>query len=169
MSKLTDSPDFDIRYTQVTDAPSLRKWLSAPGMLHWFPMATEREVENAIAVWIGFCRINASLTATYKGEPCGIGTLFLMPYRKVAHHCLFKMIVDPQFQRQGVGTALLRNLKHLAKNYFRLELMHIEIFEGNPIQLLLKKQGFREFAKQKHYVKEESGDYLGRILMETDL
>lgn len=169
MSKITESTDFDIRYTQTDDTPYLRSWLDVPGMLHWFPMSTQAEVDQAIAVWIGFSRINASLTATYKGEPCGMGTLFLMPYRKVAHHCLFKMIVSPEHQRQGVGTALLRNLKHHAKNYFRLELMHIEIFESNPIEFLLLKNGFRQFARQQRYVKEENGQYLTRVLMETDL
>ena len=43
----------------------------------------------------------ASLTATINHVPCGIGTLFLMPYKKVAHHCLFKLIVDPHWQRKG--------------------------------------------------------------------
>lgn len=166
--KLADTPEFDIRYSTLEDAAPLRKWLAAPGMLHWFPMSTPEEVQNAIQVWIGFCRISSSLTATFKGEPCGMGTLFLMPYRKVAHHCLFKIIVDPEFQRQVVATSLLRNLKHLAKNYFRLELMHIEFFENNPIEELLKKSNFREFARQERYVKE--GDrYFSRILMECDL
>lgn len=160
--------EFDIRYTHVDDAPILRKWIDAPGALHWFPMSTPAEVENAVQVWIGFSRISSSLTATYQGKPIGIGTLFLMPYRKVAHHCIFKIIVDPDFRRRGAGTLLLRNLKHLAKNYFRLELMHIEFFEGNPIEKLLKKENFREFARQPNYVKE--GDrYLGRVLMEFDL
>ena len=53
-----------------------------------------------------------------------------MPYKKVAHHCLFKIVVDPKHQRKGIGRALLKNLKHLAKTYFHLELMHIEVFEG---------------------------------------
>ena len=163
-----ESPDFDIRYTYVTDLPYLKEWLSATGMLHWFPMSDEREVEDAAQCWIGFCRYSCSLTATINGVPCGIGTLFLMPYKKVAHHCLFKLIVHPEHQRKGIGGSLLKNLKHLAKQYFRLELMHIEVFEGNPIVHLLKKYNFHEFARQDNYVKE--GDqYLARILYESSL
>jgi putative acetyltransferase len=168
MSKQVEIPDLDIRYTHVDDAPYLREWLDSAGMLHWFPMSVEKEVEDAAACWIGFCRYSCSLTATVQGVPCGIGTLFLMPYRKVAHHCIFKLIVNPKYQRQGIGTSLLKNLKHLAKNYFRLEMIHIEVFEGNPIIELLLKSGFEEFARQERYVKEE-GRYLARILFQSIL
>jgi putative acetyltransferase len=102
------------------------------------------------------------------GVPCGVGTLFLMPYRKVAHHCLFKLVVDPKFQGKGIGTSLLKNLKHLAKNYFHLELIHIEVFEGNPILRLLMQNGFHEFSRQEKFVKD-NGVYLSRVLCECDL
>lgn len=165
---MVDLPGYDLRYTYMTDAPFLKEWLSEENMLHWFPMSTEKEVEDAIACWIGFCRFSCSLTATLNGVPVGMGTLFLMPYRKVAHHCIFKMIVSKKHQHSGIGTSILKNLKHLAKQYFKLELMHIEVFEGNPIISLLHKADFKEFARQSHYVKE--GDhYFSRVLLECNL
>jgi len=160
--------EFDIRYTYLTDAPYLREWLMKPEVLHWFPMSNEKEIDDAVQCWIGFCRYSCSLTATIGGTPCGIGTLFLMPYRKVAHHCLFKLVVDPVYQRKGIGSSLVRNLKHLAKNYFHLELIHIEVFEGNPLIPFLKKFDFKEFARQDGFVKEKD-QYLGRVLLESFL
>jgi len=165
---MTDLPGYDIRYTLLTDESYLRDWLAEPGMLHWFSLSQEKEVEDAIQCWIGFCRYGCSLTATIDEVPCGIGTLFLMPYQKVAHQCLLKIIVDPKHQKKGIGSSLLKNLKHLARNQFKLELMHIEVFEGNPILHLLKKYDFHEFARQDHYVKE-NGKYFARILLETKL
>jgi RimJ/RimL family protein N-acetyltransferase len=157
-----------MRYTTVTDGPYLRDWLLAPGQLHWFPMSEGKELEDAVQCWIGFCRWNASLTATIDGVPCGIGTLFLMPYRKVAHHCLFKLIVDPKYRRQGIGNSIVKNLKHLAKAFFRLEAMHIEVFEANPLIPLLEKMDFYTVTTQDKYVKE--GDrYFARVLMQLDL
>jgi len=161
-------PDFDIRYTYLTDAQYLREWLMQPQVEHWFPVSGEKEIEDAIQCWIGFCRFSCSLTATIDGVPCGIGTLFLMPYRKVAHQCLFKLVVDPAHQRKGIGTSLLKNLKHLAKNQFHLELMYIEVFEGNPLISILHKFKFTEFARQENYVKEND-KYLARILLESFL
>jgi RimJ/RimL family protein N-acetyltransferase len=161
-------PNFDIRYTYVTDLSYLRQWIQSLGMLDWFPMTTEKEIEDALQCWIGFCRWSCSVTATVNHVPCAIGTLFLMPYKKVAHHCLFKLIVDPHWQRKGIGNAMIRNLKHLAKNYFHLEMISIETFEGNPIIHLLKKNGFEEIFRQEKFVKISSS-YKARIFMETKL
>lgn len=165
---MEDLPGYNIRYTYVTDTFYLKKWLAHPGMLHWFPIDEEKEVQDAVACWIGFSKYSCSLTATLDGVPCAIGTLFLMPYRKVAHHCLFKVIVDPAHQRKGIGSSLVKNLKHLAKNYFHLELIHIEVFEDNPLIPILLKLDFHEIARQEKFVKE--GDtYLARVLLESYL
>lgn len=165
---MQEPPGLDIRYTYVTDTPYLRQWLEIPEVQQWFPISEEREIADCVQCWIGFSRYSASITATLNGTPCGIGTLFLMPYRKVAHHCLFKLIVDPKHQGKGIGTALLRNLKHLAKNYFHLELIHIEVFEGNPCIQLLLKNGFQEYTRQEKFVKDDRG-YRARILFECYL
>ena len=161
--------DFDIRYTQITDGQHVKEWLLNPEVLRWFPMGDEKEAEDAVQAWMGFCRWSCSLTGVVQNEPCGVGTLFLMPYRKVAHHCLVNLIVDPKRQGQGVGTSLLKNLKHLAKNYFRIEILHMEIYEGNPVIQLLEEQGFREFARQERYVKQGENQYLARVMFECCL
>lgn len=159
---------FDIRYTYVTDITYLREWINHPDVVKWFPMSTEKEIEDAIQCWIGFCRWSCSLTATIHHVPCAIGTLFLMPYRKVAHQALFKVVVDPKWQKHGVGESMIKNLKHLAKNYFQLDLIAIEIFEGNPILSILKKQGFQEIFRQDNYVKAQDKS-LARIYMEVEV
>jgi putative acetyltransferase len=156
----------DIRYTYVTDITPLREWVKAS--LEWFPMESEKEIEDALQCWIGFSRWSASLTVTIDSKPCAIGTLFLMPYKKVAHHCLCKIIVDPKMRRKGVGFTLLKNLKHLARNYFHLEMIDIEVFEGNPILHLLKKSDFYEVVAQDNYVKI-NGANKARLFMEAKL
>jgi len=166
--EITGSDDYDIRYSTMDDLPYLKKWLKTKGMLHWYPPSDEAELENFIAVWLSFAKYNASLTAVFQNKPIGMGTLFLMPYRKVAHHCMFQIIVDPENQKKGVGKSLMKNLMHLAKNRFRLELIHGEILDESPLVPLLKSLGFTEFARQERYVKE-NGAYFPRILMEYEL
>src|SRR3569832_919298 len=158
----------DIRYTFVTDDSYLRQWLYQPDILKWFPVSTEKEIEDAIHCWIGFCRNSCSLTATIDHVPCAIGTLFLMPYRKVAHQALFKVVVDPKWQKKGIGESMIRNLKHLAKNYFHLDIFAIEVFEGNPIVSLLKKNGFQEIFRQETFLKGVAIS-LARLYMEVQL
>lgn len=163
-----DSEDFDVRYTDLTDGPYLQKWMKIKGMLHWYPPYDDQELENFIRVWMGFCRYSACLTATFKQIPIAMATLYLMPYRKVAHQAMFQIIVDPEYQKKGVGSALIKNLKHLAKNYFRLELLNCEILDESALITVLKKLEFTELARQEGYVKEE-GNYFPRILMECEL
>ncbi|NGX38876.1 MAG: hypothetical protein KR126chlam1_00192 [Chlamydiae bacterium] len=165
---LTESSDFDIRYTTEEDIESLRAWMASPEMLHWYPPSPGDELENFIRIWIGFSRYGASLTALYKDQPIGLFTLYLMPYKKVAHHCIFQMIIDSKHQRQGVGRSLVRNGMHHAKQQFRLEMLQAEIIDHSPIVPLLKSMGFELVTVQEGYVKEE-GNYFPRILMEASL
>ena len=160
--------EIDLRYTEEGDAPYLESWLLNPEVHRWLPMGQEGEIRSTVLPWISFAKYRCSLTALFSGTVCGMGTLFLMPYRKVAHHCLFKVVVDPAFQRKGVGTALIRNLKNLARRYFRLENIQIEIFEGNPIEKILRREGFVQMVRQERFIKE--GDiYRARIVYEVEL
>ena len=155
----------DIRYTTAEDEKYLFEWVKQEQNNKWFPMSTEKEIAISCKNWVGFSRFKCSLTATVKDKPVGLVTLFLMPYRKVAHLSMFYLIVDQNMTRKGVGSALLRNAINLAKNYFRLESLYVEVFEGAPIIKLLEKFNFTVFANQPAFVKI-NGKYLSRILME---
>ena len=154
----------DIRYSVISDGEYIKKWLGDKETLRWYPMSNEEEIKQDVDNWIGFSKFKASLTAEIRGEVCGVGTLFLMPYRKIAHHCMFYMIVGKEYRGKDVGTSLFKNLLNLAENYFCFESVDCEIFEGSLMEKLLKKFNFKRYAYQKRYVKEENGNYLARIL-----
>ena len=165
---LADSPEFDVRYTEPADESCLRTWLKDPATLAEFPPSTESEINIYAPNWIGFQRFKSSLTAVYQDQVVGIGTLLLMPYYKLIHHCLCSIIVDPKHQGHGFGTSLVRNLKHLAKDYFHFQMIYAEIYNGSKLESILKKQGFKETLRQEKFVKMD-GNYRGRILFEVDL
>ncbi len=156
--------EFDIRFSTLEDIDPLMRWFSLPGATDDFAFDAE-EMEPALKNWIGFAKYKASLTGLWQGEPCAIGTLFLMPYRKVAHHCSFYLIVDPEHRRKGIGASMVRNLLHLAKNRFRLESVHIELFEPSLLLSVAQKQQFELFARQEDYVKI-NGCSRARLLLE---
>lgn len=157
-------PDYDIRFSEESDLKEMERWFSDIQACEGFPFGFE-EKTDALKNWIGFSRYRASLTGLIQDQPCAIGTLFLMPYKKVAHHCSFYLFVDPDHRRKGIGTSMVRNLLHLAKTRFRLESVHAEVFEPNPILSILQKNQFEVFARQENYVKiEECGR--ARILLE---
>jgi len=155
---------FDIRFSEESDLGVLQSWFSSPGATENFPFG-EDEKDDALKNWIGFSKYKASLTGMIGDVPCAVGTLFLMPYRKVAHHCSFYLIVDAQHRRQGIGTSMVRNLLHLAKTRFRLESVHVEIFLPCPLLSVVQKVGFHEFARQDNYV-HQNGQIKPRVLLE---
>lgn len=161
-------PDLAVRYTISEDAPHLKEWLEEPGILRGFPMADPPEIEDSVKHWIGFSKYRSSLTATIADKPCGIATLCLMPYRKLAHQCLVSIIVSKEARGKGVGTVLLNNLFHLAQNYFGIEVLYLEVYEGNRAISLYERFGFRQIGLQKHFMKED-GEYIGKIIMERVL
>ena len=152
----------------MEDATPLKEWLLEPGILSGFPMQDPLEVDDSVKHWIGFSKYKSSLTATQDGKPVGIATLCLMPYRKLAHQCLLSIIVSQEARAKGVGTVLMNNLLHLAKEYFGIEVIYLEVYEGNRAISLYHRFGFKEVGFQKHFMKEE-GAYVGKIVMERVL
>lgn len=175
MTKNMESPPtkevegLDVRYTEMSDAPYLLEWLKEPEVSRWFPMHDGVEIEDAVNRWISFSRYKCSLTATMHGKPCGITTLYLQPYRKLAHQCEFGIIVGASLRGMGIGGQLIKNLMHLAKNYFHIELLHLQVYDKNPAIKLYKRWGFVEFGRQEKWLREAPGDYRARIFMEREI
>ncbi len=155
---------YDIRFTGPDDIRVLREWLSDERMMQWYPPSTKDEALAMAKNWIGFAKYRASLTAIFEDHPVGIATLFLMPYKKVSHISMLYLIVDPKYQRKGVGSSLLKNIMHYAKK-FKLESVHLEAYEGSPIIPLLMKSGFYEMFSQKNYI-EFGGELKARFVFE---
>jgi len=166
--KITKEKEYEIRYTEMGDREWLKKWVTDRENLKWFPMEGEKEVDLLVNNWIGFSRYRSSLTALYKGAPIGMGTLFLMPYKKTAHLATCYLVIDRSMQNKGVGRSLVRNLKHLAKTQFQLEAIYFELMEDSPLLPLLLDEGFKTIVEQKgfYYRKEES---IGRVVAQVSL
>jgi RimJ/RimL family protein N-acetyltransferase len=157
-----------IRFTEFSDDTYLKSWLMDPTVASWFPMADEAEIEDAVRRWISFSRIKSSLTAEINGVPCGITTLYMQAYKKLAHQAEFGIIVAPEYRNKGIGAFMIKSLMKLAKEQFHLELLHLQVYAENPAIRLYKRMGFREFGRQTHWIKEQDR-YVGRIFMERFL
>lgn len=164
-----DEEPLEIRYSDLSDGRYLKEWLQEPSIARWFPVHDMPEIDDAVQRWIGFSRYKCSLTAVKNGVPVGIATLYLQPYRKLAHQCEFGIIVSKEQRGKGIGTELIKNLIHLAKENFRIELLHLQVYIENPAIHLYKRMGFVEFGRQTHWIKEVDGTYTGRVFMEKYL
>lgn len=161
-------PGVEIRYTEPEDAKYLKAWLTDPSVKNWFPMVDEVEIDDAVIRWIAFHRYKCSLTITKDGIPCGIATLYLQPYRKLAHQCEFGIIVGTEYRNKGIGSYLMSGIMHLAKEKFKIELLHLQVYAENPAMNLYKRFGFKEFGRQEGWIKDQDR-YVGRVFMERYL
>ncbi|HEY4255551.1 MAG TPA: GNAT family N-acetyltransferase [Chlamydiales bacterium] len=153
------------RQAQEADQKYLVEWLLQPGVLEGFPLSDLREIEDAARIWMSYAKLGATLIAEENGIPCGTAVLYLQPYQKLSHQCLLAIIVDEKWRNQGVGKKLLLELMALAKEKCHIELLHLEVYEGNPAIRLYERLGFVRYGFQKHFVKDQ-GRYIGKILMQ---
>lgn len=156
------------RLTQLEDAPYLSKWLADPKILCWFPMCDAREIEDSVRIWVGYSKIEAGITALWDGMPCGMANLYIQPYKKQAHTCLFSIIVQDEMRGKGVGKQLLEELTKHAREKFKIEILHLEVYENNPAKRLYERMGFKEFGYQARFIKE-NGKYSGKYFMQKNL
>lgn len=157
-----------IRPTQMHEDAYLKKWLREPGVLKWFPMCDDREIDDAVRLWIAYSQIGSCLTAEYNGMPVGMATLYIQGNKKLAHQCLFSIIISEFYRGKGIGKALLDQLIKLAKTKFSIELLHLEVYDGNPAIHLYEKMGFKVYGRHEHFIKE-NGAYLAKIFMQREL
>lgn len=156
-----------IRFTEAEDAKYLREWLMESSTRRWFPMGDQVEIDDSVGRWISFSRYKCSITALKDGIPCGLATLYLQPYRRIAHQCEFGIIVGENYRGRGyhVGEQLLTRLIELAKNDFRIELLHLQVYGENPAMRIYRRFGFREFGRQNRWLKDHEA-YVSRVFME---
>jgi putative acetyltransferase len=160
--------ELTIRLAGEQDTNALKGWLLDPAVLRWFPMQNEREVDDAVRIWMGYTKIGAGLTAEWNGVCCGMFNLYIQPFKKLAHTCLFSIIVDEGLRGKGIGQALIEEGEKLAKEKFGIEVLHLEVYKGNPAQRLYEKMGFVSFGEQKHFIKD-NGEYIAKVFMQKSL
>jgi putative acetyltransferase len=157
-----------IRFTEEEDAPYLKNWLSDADVLKGFPLQDEKEIDDAIRIWMSYVKKKSSLTALWDGVPCGCALLNLQSFQKLAHTCLLTIIVDKTKRNLGIGTILLSELTALAKDSFHIEVLHLEVYKDNPAIRLYEREGFKVFGEQQRFTKEGDG-YRAKIFMQKIL
>lgn len=158
-----------IRFGKKEDEPHMVRWLMEPGVLRWFPMSDLREVQDSSRIWFSYAEQKAVITAVVDGVICGSAILYISPFKKLSHQCLFAIIVDKEYRGKKIGTRLLTELLTLAKKRFSIELLHLEVYKENPAINLYKRMGFSEYGIHKNFLKESDGSYRDKIFMQKTL
>ena len=82
------------------------------------------------------------LVATLNGQLCGTAQLHLIDKPNGMHRCeIAKVIVSPNFQRQGIGRKLMQAIEQQAIKHNRT-LMVLDTRQGDPSNQLYQSLGF---------------------------
>jgi ribosomal protein S18 acetylase RimI-like enzyme len=162
-------PGLNVRLSTEEDGKYWREWLQEEAVQVYYPMASDGEREESVSRMQAYARYKCGLTAEFEGEVAGIAYLNPHPYKKIAHHCLFTIIVGQKFQGKGIGYSLMEHLERMARESYGIKLLHLEVYEGNPAIRLYRRLGYREFGFQSHWSKEGPGEYGGKIFMQKRL
>lgn len=155
----------NVRLGQPKDKPFLIKWLNDPGIIKWFPMEEEREIEYAASIWITYTDKKSFFIVECDGVPCGSLLLYVQEEEKFKHHALFAIIVSEDYRNKGIGTILLKDVIRRAKEDFNLEIIFLETFHENPAVRFYERLGFKKFGVHKKFIKESDGTYHDKIFM----
>ena len=158
----------EIRHTTEKDGDDINRWLQDPQIQKWFPVKTQEEIDFTVHAWTEYAKYGCALTATILGEVAGSAVLYLQPYKRMAHQCLFAIIVDEKFRGQGAGTKLLSSLFSMAKKRFSLQMLHLEVYRGNPAVSLYERLGFKHCGVREKFLKD-GDEYFDQIIMQKTL
>lgn len=153
----------EIRYSRGLDEVYLNRWITDPSIACTVPCEDDLERRNFVKSWMYYTSLKAGLSLVLQDTNVAMGVLILMPYKKVQHHALLQIMVDPKMHNKGIGTHLLKNMLHLAKNYLNLDCVFMEYIGPKDKISFFTKRGFRIYAEQKGYVE---GPYPDKILLE---
>jgi len=157
-----------VRLATEGDKENFLKWFEDRSVLRYYPMCNDREVEDAVRNIMTYAKNGSVLVAEVDGKPCGFGNLYIQPFKKLSHQCLFSILVDKEYRGQGVGTKLMEEMEKLGKEKFGLEFLHLEVYEGNPAQRLYDRFGYKEYGHHEHFLKEK-GEYITKIMMQKKI
>ena len=157
-----------IRLSEEKDIPYLAKFLMQPGVLPFFPMCNEKEVEDSSRIWISYRQFGCAYTGEYDGEVCGMTNLYLSPFTKAKKQTLFSIIISEEFRNKGIGGEMIDHLIDVAQNEHGIELLHLEVYEDNPAKRLYERKGFVKYGEHPNFLKEPDG-FRSKILMQKKL
>lgn len=160
--------ELTIRVAEEEDKAYLIQFLLEPGVLTYFPMCDQREVEDAVRISMSYIDYQSAYTAEYQGQICGNMVLYLSPFSKTKHQSLFMIVISEAFRNRNIGTHMLEYLCKAAYEDHGIELLHLEVYEDNPARRLYERNGFVEYGRHPHFLKGPDG-FRTKILMQKNL
>ena len=169
--QLKDGTKISIRPLSKQDGSALLKFFAAvpeDDRLFLKQDVTKKEV---IDRWIDGLDIDQVLpiVAEKDSEILGDATLHFNKYRWQRHMAEIRCVVAREYQKKGIGTALMRELVSVAeqKNVSKIRANMMDIQES--AQRAFKRLGFKKEAELRDFLLDKRGKTHNLILMVNDV
>lgn len=158
-------PRISVRLTKPEDETQIKEWLLYDNTLRGFPMADRAEVDDNVGMWMQYAKYGCGLSAELDGKFIGACVLYVNPYKRMQHQCLFAIVMDENVRGQGYGTELLEQMERYAKQQLKIEQLHLEVYDGQKAYDLYKRLGYVEYGRESDCLRDPSGESIDKILM----
>lgn len=167
-----DGRAFTIRTALPEDAAAIIQYLREVSGETDFLLLTPEEVTMAEEMERQFLEDwldrdgDLAILAETGGEIMGILNFSNGKRKRVSHQGEFGLSVKKEYQKIGVGRALLESLIEWAKSNPILEKIYLQVMDKNvPALKLYQSAGFVEEGRKKKAVKMEDGTYRDLLIM----
>lgn len=132
-----------IRHYEIEDIPGIKAIYEQPSCYAGTLQLPYPSVNKWSQFLAGRLQNYYSLVAEIDGSSVGVIALESYANRRRCHVGSLGMAVSEAYQGQGVGSALLKAILHLANNWVAVSRIELEVFTDNePAIALYKKYGF---------------------------
>lgn len=160
---------FRLRPIDLADAPAINALRRMPGVFeNTLGMPSERISQNED--FLSSLDHNdhefVAVIDTEEGEQViGMAGIAILPRARLRHSATFGILVHPDWQGRGVGTALIGACLDLADNWLRLVRVELTVYPDNERAIrMYEKHGFvMEGRKRKAVIR--GGEYIDELLM----
>jgi len=168
---LRDGSRVSVRPMQPDDGPALLEFfrsLPVQDRLFLREDVTREDVIDRFVQRLDYDRV-LPLLAEYEGRIVGDGTLHRSQRGWAAHVGEIRIVVDPAFQRRGLGTALARQLVRFATGAGLDKLVAQVVDNQVGAKRAFGKLGFYPEAVLKGHVKDLSGAKRDLVVLANDV
>ncbi len=120
---------------------------------------------EAEAYWARLPRADTRLVvATVGGTVVGTAQVHLAGQANGRHRAeIAKVLVDPAWQRQGIGRAVIAHAEAIARSQGRTTLV-LDTREGDPSNRLYRSSGWREIGRIPEYARSSTGELHATVI-----
>jgi ribosomal protein S18 acetylase RimI-like enzyme len=155
-----------MRFATDEDISFVVEWLKDESLAPFLQVEMEKEIKDLAHMVCDYGKKECALILEDHQVPMGIAALQMLPFKKIHHHCLLFLLIDPKQREKGFGKKLLNEIEQIGKKQLHLEFIECELYE-NPSIGWFEKQGYRQTIRQENFLHVKGQERARSVLRKS--